>query len=95
MSSVVACLGYKEFLVQESLRTSSAPLLQLLFFSIDQCLKSGSDRCRLFFFFPLEITSSALCRCYRGSLVVLVLLCLFLRMLLQVLVCEWDRPAVA
>lgn len=32
-----------------------------LSFSIDQCLKSGSDRCGVFFFFLLqEITSSAL-----------------------------------
>lgn len=45
------CLCYKEFLVQESLRISWALLLQLLVFSIDQCLKSGSDRCCLFFFF--------------------------------------------
>jgi hypothetical protein len=47
----------------------------------------------LWFFFALEITSSALA----DAIGVVVLLCFFfsLRMLLQALACEWDRPAVA
>ncbi len=88
-------------ILKNKLKAEHCCCCSCLSFSIDQCLKSGSDRCGVFFFFFFFFVagnyffSSCRCCCDRGGLLVLVLLCLFLRMLLQALVCEWDLPVVA